>query len=100
MGWLMLWQAIVIFVSVGIAVVAIRRLVIRMADERAERERLRNVREAIIGKELSDVAKRLRLTYVLDEKPSVVSPPLDLMWERVSPKAIWRIWRCAARQGI
>ena len=84
MGWLMLWQAIVIFVSVGIAVVAIRRLAIRMADERAERERLRNVREAITGKELSDVAKRLRLTYVLDEKPSVVSPPLNLV---AQPKA-------------
>jgi hypothetical protein len=75
----MLWQAIVIFVSVGIAVVAIRRFAIPMADERAERERQRNVREAITAKKLSDVAKRLRLTYVLDEKPSVSSPPLNLV---------------------
>jgi hypothetical protein len=67
----------VIFVSVGIAFVVIRRFAIRIADERAERERQRNVEEAITAKKLLDVAKRLRLTYVLDEKPSVVTPPLD-----------------------
>jgi hypothetical protein len=75
----MLWEAIVICVSVGIAFVVIRRFAIRIADEGAERERQRNVEEAIKATQLSDVAKRIRLTYALDEKPSVVKPPLDLI---------------------
>jgi hypothetical protein len=79
----MIWQAIVIFILVGIAFVVIGRFAIHIADERAERERQRNVEEAITAKKLSDVAKRLRLTYALDEKPSVVKPPLDLI---VQPK--------------
>jgi hypothetical protein len=82
----MLWQAIVIFVSVSIAFVVIRRFAIRLADERAERERQRNVEEAIKAKKLSDVAKRLRLTYALDEKASVVRPPMNLI-ARPKPKS-------------
>ena len=73
----MIWQAIVIFVSVGITFLVIRRFTIRIADERAERKRQRNVKEAIKATTLSDVAKRLRLTYALDENRSVVEPPLD-----------------------
>ena len=75
----MLWQSIVIFVSAGIAVVVIRRFAIHTADDRAERERQRNVEEAIEAKKLSDVAKRLRLTYALDQQPPVVKPPLNLI---------------------
>ena len=74
----MFWQPIVILVSAGIAVVVIRRFAIQN-DDRAERERQRNVEEAIEAKELSDVAKRLRLTYALDQQPSVVKPPLNLL---------------------
>jgi hypothetical protein len=75
----MLWQSIVIFVSAGITVVVIRRLAIHTADDRAERERQRNVEEAIEAKKLSGVAKRLRLTYALDRQPPVVKAPLNLI---------------------
>ena len=71
----MVWKDIVALVSLGIAFVAIRRLAIHIADERAERERQRNVEEAIKAKKLSDVAKRLRPAYTLDEKPAAVNPP-------------------------
>jgi hypothetical protein len=73
-----IWRAIVILVSLGIAFVVIGRFTVQLADERAERERQRNVEEAIKAKRLSDVAKRLRPAYTLDEKPSAVNPPLDL----------------------
>jgi hypothetical protein len=74
----MFWQPIVILVSAGTAVVVIRRFAIHN-DDRAERERQRNVEEAIEAKNLSDVAKRLRLTYALDQQPSVAKPPLNLL---------------------
>jgi hypothetical protein len=74
----MIWQAIVIFVSLGIAFLVIRRFTIRIADERAERKQRRNV-EAIKATNLSDVAKRLRLTYALDENPSAVKPPVEFI---------------------
>jgi hypothetical protein len=73
--WEMIWQAIVILVSVGIAFAVIRRFAVHIADERAERERQRNVEEAIKAKKVSDLAKHLRPTYTLDEKPSAVNPP-------------------------
>jgi hypothetical protein len=73
----MIWEALVILVSAGIAFVVIRRFAVHIADERAERERQRDVEEAIKTKMLSDVANRLRPTYALDENPSAVSPPLD-----------------------
>jgi hypothetical protein len=73
----MVWKDIVALVSVGLAFVVIRRLAARIADERAQRERQRNVEEAINATKLSDVAKHLRLSYALDAKPSVVSPPPD-----------------------
>jgi len=82
----MSWQAIVFLVSLGIAFVVIGRFAVHIADERAERERQRNVEEAIKAKKLSDVAKRLRLTYALDEKPSVVRPPMSLI-ARPKPKS-------------
>jgi hypothetical protein len=53
----------------------IGRFAVHTSDERAERERQRNVEEAIKAKKLSDVAKSLRPAYTLDEKPSAVNPP-------------------------
>jgi hypothetical protein len=73
----MIWQALVILLAAVIAFVKIRRFATHIADERAERERQRNVEEAIKTKKLSDVANRLRPTYALDENPSAVSPPLN-----------------------
>jgi len=101
----MLWQAIVVFVSLGIAFVVIRRFAIRVADERAERERQRNVEEAIKAKKLSDVAKRLRLTYALDEKPPVGKPPMSLI-ARPNPNpnpneiSSWRIKKCSLSSDL
>jgi hypothetical protein len=75
----MLWQSIVLFVSAGIAVVVIRRFAIHTPYDRAERERQRKVEEAVEAKKVSELAKRLRLNYALDQQPAVVKPPLNLV---------------------